>query len=303
MKSRSTSARERAHLRDAPQGEDQPRLSEDRRDPSERDIPGRHPHHDRQGDIHRQWRRTRRRLPDPPLSGRHLLPREGRLFVPHHPLPGLLAGVRDRPEKGADLRQDRPQETHPGTMFLRALGFDTREDIVEAFYHIREGRDRRRAIREGKGDQRVLAKAIKARSTARRRSSTAPATSCISHDIDELVHLGSARDRGHRLRAPGLAALRHDPQLLRARGHQVRQGRYPTRTSPPRTTPWPRSTRSCAGRAHHGRNAEKDLAIDVLLRAALRPGQGGPLQAQQEIRLYGTGEGFHSRSSETSSTR
>jgi hypothetical protein len=49
---------------------------------------------------------------DPPLSGRHLLPREGRLLRAHHPLPRFLARVRDRLEERAHLREDRPQEAH-----------------------------------------------------------------------------------------------------------------------------------------------------------------------------------------------
>ena len=42
---------------------------------------------------------------------------KGRVLLPHHSLPRLVAGVRDRPEEGADLREDRPQEEDPGHHF------------------------------------------------------------------------------------------------------------------------------------------------------------------------------------------
>ena len=101
------------HLRHPPEGEDQPRLPHHGRDPSEGNLHGGPPHHDGQGDLRGERRRARGGQPDPPLAGRHLQPREGHLLLAHHPLPRLLARVRDRPEEGAHLRQDRPQEADP----------------------------------------------------------------------------------------------------------------------------------------------------------------------------------------------
>jgi DNA-directed RNA polymerase subunit beta len=77
-----------------------------------------------------------------------------------------------------------------GTMFLRALGFETREDIVRAFYRsemvaigaTREEKDR--AI------NRVLSKAVKVEVNGEKKKLYRPGDKLHLHDVDELVNLG-----------------------------------------------------------------------------------------------------------------
>ena len=169
---------EGAHLRHSPEGEDQPHLPEHGRDPAERDLHGGHPHHDGQGHVRRQRRRARRGQPDPPLPRRHLLPREGHLLLAHHPLPRLLAGVRDRPEEGADLRQDRPQEEDPRHHLparprLRDAGVDHRAVLQGAR---RSSVTDTREDKEQPGRAELRPRRSASRTARPRRSSTARGT-------------------------------------------------------------------------------------------------------------------------------
>ena len=77
-----------------------------------------------------------------------------------------------------------------GTMFLRALGFETREDIVRAFYvsetvaigESREGKE--------KAINRVLAKAVKAEVNGEKKKLYRAGDKLHLHDVDELYNLG-----------------------------------------------------------------------------------------------------------------
>jgi DNA-directed RNA polymerase subunit beta len=77
-----------------------------------------------------------------------------------------------------------------GTMFLRALGFETREDIVKAFYvsetvaigDLREGKE--------KAINRVLAKAVKAEINGEKKKLYRAGDKLHLHDVDELYNLG-----------------------------------------------------------------------------------------------------------------
>jgi len=77
-----------------------------------------------------------------------------------------------------------------GTMFLRALGFETREDIIRAFYvsetiaigDAREGKE--------KAINRILAKAVKAEVNGERKKVYRAGEKLHLHDVDELYNLG-----------------------------------------------------------------------------------------------------------------
>ncbi len=77
-----------------------------------------------------------------------------------------------------------------GTMFLRALGFETREDIVRAFYKsekvtIGEARETKdRAINH------VLAKAVRVEINGEKKKLYRAGDKLHLHDVDELVNLG-----------------------------------------------------------------------------------------------------------------
>jgi DNA-directed RNA polymerase subunit beta len=77
-----------------------------------------------------------------------------------------------------------------GTMFLRALGFETREDIIKAFYvseKVTIGESR-----EGKESaiNRVLAKAVKASVNGEEKKLFRAGDKLHLHDVDELYNLG-----------------------------------------------------------------------------------------------------------------
>ena len=77
-------------------------------------LHGRHPAHDGQGHLRRQRHRARHRLPDAPLAGRVLRPRQGQdprlgqaaVRRPHHSVPRFLARLRVR-RQGHRLRPHR----------------------------------------------------------------------------------------------------------------------------------------------------------------------------------------------------
>ena len=77
-----------------------------------------------------------------------------------------------------------------GTMFLRALGFETREDIIKAFYvsekvaigDLREGKE--------KAINRVLAKAVRATVNGEEKKLFRAGDKLHLHDVDELYNLG-----------------------------------------------------------------------------------------------------------------
>jgi len=77
-----------------------------------------------------------------------------------------------------------------GTMFLRALGFQTREDIVRAFYKSEKvtiGADR---AQKDKAINRVLAKAVMAEVNGEMKKVYRAGDKLHLHDVDELVNLG-----------------------------------------------------------------------------------------------------------------
>ena len=77
-----------------------------------------------------------------------------------------------------------------GTMFLRALGFDSREDIVEAFYKSEKVAIGAERAEKEKAINRVLAKAIKADVNGEKKKLYRAGDKLHLHDIDELVNLG-----------------------------------------------------------------------------------------------------------------
>ena len=77
-----------------------------------------------------------------------------------------------------------------GTMFLRALGFESREDIIDAFYKSEKvtiGADR---SQKDKAINRVLSKAIKADVNGEKKRLYRAGEKLHLHDVDELVNLG-----------------------------------------------------------------------------------------------------------------
>jgi DNA-directed RNA polymerase subunit beta len=77
-----------------------------------------------------------------------------------------------------------------GTMFLRALGFDSREDIVEAFYKSEKVAIGAERDQKEKAINRVLAKAIKAEVNGEKKKLYRAGDKLHLHDIDDLVNLG-----------------------------------------------------------------------------------------------------------------
>ena len=269
-----------ADVRDPDQGQDQPGLPADGRNPAEGNLHGRHPAHDRAGNLHHQRRRARGGQPDPPLARRDLLARERRLRLADHPLPRLLAGVRDRPEEGVDLRQDRPQEAPAGDGVPARAGIrqprSDRRLVLPAHHHAGIGRPGGEVAACGQDPGTAVAPrrhpTLPGRREAavpRRRGAGQPA---------------GARGRGHRLRPSGQPALTHRGQLLRARGDQAGPQRRRRRDDQGRRGD-PRLFGHQAGRAGHDRERGEGPAQHVLLLAPLRPGTGRALQAQQEVRL------------------
>jgi len=77
-----------------------------------------------------------------------------------------------------------------GTMFLRALGFESREDIAEAFYKSEKVALGAERSEKEKAINRVLARAIKAEVNGEKKKLYRAGDKLHLHDIDELVNLG-----------------------------------------------------------------------------------------------------------------
>jgi len=77
-----------------------------------------------------------------------------------------------------------------GTMFLRALGFESREDIVEAFYKSQKVAIGAERSEKESAINRVLARAIKAEVNGEKKKLYRAGDKLHLHDIDELVNLG-----------------------------------------------------------------------------------------------------------------
>ena len=77
-----------------------------------------------------------------------------------------------------------------GTMFLRALGFESREDIVEAFYMSQKVAIGAERSEKESAINRVLARAIKAEVNGEKKKLYRAGDKLHLHDIDELVNLG-----------------------------------------------------------------------------------------------------------------
>jgi len=77
-----------------------------------------------------------------------------------------------------------------GTMFLRALGFETREDIVQAFYKSETVSIGAERSQKDKAVNRVLAKAVKAEVNGEEKKLYRAGDKLHLHDVDELVNLG-----------------------------------------------------------------------------------------------------------------
>ena len=77
-----------------------------------------------------------------------------------------------------------------GTMFLRALGFDSREDIVEAFYKSEKVTIGAERDQKDKAINRVLSKAIKAEINGEKKKLYRAGDKLHLHDVDELFNLG-----------------------------------------------------------------------------------------------------------------
>jgi DNA-directed RNA polymerase subunit beta len=77
-----------------------------------------------------------------------------------------------------------------GTMFLRALGFDSREDIIEAFYKSEKVTIGAERDQKDKAINRVLSTAIKAEINGEKKKLYRAGDKLHLHDVDELVNLG-----------------------------------------------------------------------------------------------------------------
>jgi len=77
-----------------------------------------------------------------------------------------------------------------GTMFLRALGFETREDLVRAFYVSETVSIGEKREEKEKAINRVLAKAVKAEVNGEKKKLYRAGDKLHLHDVDELYNLG-----------------------------------------------------------------------------------------------------------------
>ncbi len=77
-----------------------------------------------------------------------------------------------------------------GTMFLRALGFETREDIAQAFYVSEKVAIGEKREEKEKAVNRVLAKAVYADVNGERKKLYRAGDKLHLHDVDELVNIG-----------------------------------------------------------------------------------------------------------------
>ena len=125
---------ERAHLRGPDQGKNQPHIPGNGRDSSERHLHGRYPPHDRERYLH--YQRCRAGV----VSVRFTV-------LPELSFPTIRGfTVRIIPYRGSWLEFEIDQKRELiytkidrkkrvlGTLFLRCLGYDTREKIIELFY-------------------------------------------------------------------------------------------------------------------------------------------------------------------------
>ena len=79
-----------------------------------------------------------------------------------------------------------------GTMFLRALGFESREDIVDAFYKSEKVAIGAERAQKEKAINRVLAKAVKVEVNGESKKLYRAGDKLHLHDVDDLVNLGVA---------------------------------------------------------------------------------------------------------------
>jgi DNA-directed RNA polymerase subunit beta len=77
-----------------------------------------------------------------------------------------------------------------GTMFLRALGFESREDIVKAFYVSETVKIGEKREEKEKAINRVLAKAVKVESDGEKKKLYRAGDKLHLHDVDELYNIG-----------------------------------------------------------------------------------------------------------------
>ena len=284
------------HLRHPPQGEDQPRLPEHGRDPAEGDLHGGHPPHDRQGHLHHQRRRARGGQPDPPLA-RASSSATRRASTPRASSPTAAPGSSSRstrrrssstPRSTARRGSSPPCSCAPSASrpARRSSSCSTRPRRVEA---LREPRTTRSSL-----VGRDFARGVSVEGRRAAKKLYRAGDKIHPHDVEELVHAGVKEVELIDFEHEESLHSSDDPQLLRARGAEARQGR------------------PGAGRALQGRrdpaavysvikpgepitieNAEKDLHEHVLLAPPLRPGPGRPLQAEQEVRLRRAREDPH----------
>jgi len=77
-----------------------------------------------------------------------------------------------------------------GTMFLRALGFETREDIIAAFYKTEKVAIGAERAQKDKAVSRVLAKAVRVDQNGEKKKLYRAGEKLHLHDVDDLVNLG-----------------------------------------------------------------------------------------------------------------
>ncbi|MBL8968784.1 MAG: DNA-directed RNA polymerase subunit beta [Spirochaetaceae bacterium] len=77
-----------------------------------------------------------------------------------------------------------------GTMFLRALGFETREDIAKAFYVSEKVAIGEKREEKDRAVNRVLARAVRVEQNGEQKKLYRAGDKLHLHDVDELVNLG-----------------------------------------------------------------------------------------------------------------
>ena len=155
------------------------------------------------------------------------------------------------------------------TIFLRALGYETRESIIELFYHVEKVKVTDTRDDKEKLVGRNFARGVVVKEGGNEKKLYRAGDKVHPHDVEELVHAGVKEIHLIDFAPRELAALADHPQLLRAGGDEVHQGNGRAGRNLERRRNPARVLDHQAGRAHHHRERGKGPALDVLLQPPL----------------------------------
>ena len=247
------------------------------RHPEQEVYLGELPKHHRQGHVHHQRRRAGDRQPAAPLaracsSATRSTPTGRRLFTrAHHPLPRARGWSSPPTSTTCCTCTSTASASSRSPMLLRALGFDTNDEIIELFHEVEIIKVPAQGHQEGRGDLegRILADidAPTGRTTPCSRPATGHRRAAREHPENrrrlkelELIAVGEIVANEPSLI---LNTLRKDPT------------QHPDEALQEDLQP------AASGRSAERGGRQGPVRAAVLQpREALRPGRGGPLQDQ-----------------------